>query len=40
MRETISVADVRKICEVLVKEQGDVFETSIKCNQRSRTRSL
>ena len=33
MRETISVADVRKICEVLVKEQGDVFETSIKCNQ-------
>lgn len=33
MRETISVADVRKICEVLVKEHGDVFETSIKCNQ-------
>lgn len=33
MRETISVADVRKICEVLVKEKGDVFETSIKCNQ-------
>lgn len=33
MRETISVADVRKICEVLLKEQGDVFETSIKCNQ-------
>jgi len=33
MRETISVADVRKICEVLVQEKGDVFETSIKCNQ-------
>ena len=33
MRETISIADVRRICEVLVKEHGDVFETSIKCNQ-------
>lgn len=33
MREAISIADVRRICEVLVKENGDVFETSIKCNQ-------
>lgn len=33
MREAISIADVRNICEVLVQENGDVFETSIKCNQ-------
>ena len=32
MKMNISVADVRKVCETLLKENGDVFETSRKTN--------
>ena len=32
MKVNISIADVRKVCETLLKENGDVFETSRKTN--------
>jgi len=32
MKVNISIAEVRKVCETLLKENGDVFETSRKTN--------
>lgn len=32
MKVNISIAEVRKVCETLLKEDGDVFETSRKTN--------